>query len=383
MFTFSALINIILFSSISVILLSIVFKDNNAVLKLDIRFLFICLLTILLRLLLPIESPLAQDIPISHIYPDIYIFMKTPFFSIASLKVSVLDILKCIWLIGTIYYGIKVIYSYFSFRKMISNFKDLKEEQAAKILLKVKREYNKNLSFYIVSDKSINTPIIFGVRNPYIVLPDIVFSDDELYFIIKHEILHYLHGDLIIKIICELISAVYWWNPFVKILKKLISNMQEINVDFSIIKGLSKEKKFDYLECLVKVAKRREGKKNINLWGVAFQKESSSAIYKRICLVLENMEFTKRKTIMSIILSGIILGVVIFCPNIFIFEPYSIAEKDAETTFDIESDNVFYLKNHDSSFSLFWDGQYMGTVTEILGENIEIYTNLEEVEENE
>lgn len=383
MFTFSALINIILFSSISVILLSIVFKDNNVVLKLDTRFLFICLLTILLRLLLPIESPLAQDIPISHIYPNIYLFMKKTFFSIASVRVSMLNILKCIWLIGTIYYGIKVLYSYYSFRKMISNFKDLKEEQVVKILLEVKREYKKKLSFYIVSDKSIDTPIVFGVRTPYIVLPDMIFSDDELYFIIKHEILHYLHGDLIIKIICELISAVYWWNPFVKILKKLISNMQEINVDFSIIKGLSKEKKFDYLECLVKMAKRREGKKNNNLWGMAFQKESSSAIYKRICLVLDNMELTKRKTIMSIILSSIILGVVIFCPNIFIFEPYSIAEEAAETTFDIESDNVFYLKNQDSSFSLFWDGQYMGTVTEILGENIKIYTNLEEVEENE
>lgn len=383
MFTFSALINIILFSSISVILLSIVFKDNKAVLKLDTRFLLICLLAISLRLLLPIESPLAQDIPISHIYPDIYISIKKPFFTIISKRVSVLDILKCIWLIGTVYHGIKVLYSYFSFRKMISSLKDLKEEQAVKILLKVKKEYKKKLLFHMVSDKSIDTPIVFGVRNPYIVLPDMVFSDDELYFIIKHEILHYLHGDLIIKIICELISAVYWWNPFVNKLKKLISNMQEINVDFSIIKGLSNEKKFDYLECLVKVAKRREDKKNINLWGMAFQKESSSAICKRICLVLENMEITKRKTIMSIILSSIILGVVIFCPNILMFEPYSITEEAAQTTFDIENDNVFYLKNQDSSFSLFWNGQYMGTVTEILGEDIKIYRNLEEVEQNE
>ena len=80
MFSFPGLLSVVFFSGVAVIILKLVFRNNNAILYMDIRFLFICMLLILIRMFVPIESPIANNIPIYKIYPDIYIFIKESYF---------------------------------------------------------------------------------------------------------------------------------------------------------------------------------------------------------------------------------------------------------------------------------------------------------------
>lgn len=383
MITFSALVNIVLFSSLSVILLSIVFKDNKVVLKLDIRFLLICMVIILFRLLIPVESPITNNIPVSNIYPDIYMFLKEPFYVIGGMELNILLLLKLIWLSGSVFFLSKISRSYLMLRKMIGSFHYLDNISVNNTLQKVQKEYNRKRTkkFRIVTGEFGNTPFVFGIFRPYIVIPSLSYNDDEIYFILKHEMIHYYRGDLIVKLFCEILRAVYWWNPFVDMLESLINDLLEINVDFRIMKDLPEERKLDYSECLVKMAKKRELSKIENRWILAFQKESPSAVHKRISLMLDNLEIDKKKTAKSVMLSTVILALVVFCPNVLIFEPYSIAEEDAEGTFELSEDNAFYIRNKDGSFSLYIDNEYAGTVNEILGENMMIYDSLEEITE--
>lgn len=206
------------------------------------------------------------------------------------------------------------------------------------------------------------------------------FDQEQLYYILKHEMIHYYHGDLIIRLFSEILRVVYWWNPFVHILSKLIINMQEINVDFKIMKDLPRKNKLDYSACLIKVARKRQIQIIENCWLTAFQNESPSAVSKRIKLMLFNVDKTIKKTAKSIMLSAVIVCLVVFCPNVLIFEPYAIAEEDAEGTFDIKNDNVYYLNNHDGTFNLYLDGNYIATVTELLGEDVKVYNNIEEIQ---
>lgn len=383
MITFSALVNIVLFSSLSVILLSIVFKDNKVVLKLDIRFLLICMVIILFRLLIPVESPITNNIPVSNIYPDIYMFLKEPFYVIEGMELNILLFLKLIWLLGSVFFLAKIARSYLMLKKMIGSFHYLDNINVNDTLQKVQKEYSRKRTkkIRIVTGEFGNTPFVFGIFRPYIVIPSLSYNDDELYFILKHEMIHYYRGDLIVKLFCEILRAVYWWNPFVDMLESLINDLLEINVDFRIMKDLPEERKLDYSECLVKMAKKRELSKIENRWIMAFQKESPSAVRKRISLMLDNLEIDKKKTAKSVMLSAMILALVVFCPNVLIFEPYSIAEEDAEGTFDLSEDNVFYIRNKDGSFNLYIDNEYAGTVNELLGENMMIYDSLEEITE--
>ncbi|WP_092472491.1 M56 family metallopeptidase [Desulfotruncus arcticus] len=49
--------------------------------------------------------------------------------------------------------------------------------------------------------------------------PKIELSEEEWYYILSHEVAHYYHGDLWIKIVTEFLHIIYWWNPFVCLLK--------------------------------------------------------------------------------------------------------------------------------------------------------------------
>ena len=82
--------------------------------------------------------------------------------------------------------------------------------------------------------KSETVPCVFGVFRPYIVVPDRNYSSKEIYYILKHEMLHFYRGDMAIRILCEILKSVYWWNPLIYVLANLVVDMQEINVDLKL-----------------------------------------------------------------------------------------------------------------------------------------------------
>lgn len=384
MITFSALLNIILFSSLSVVLLKNVFRDNRAVLKQDIRFLLMCMVFILFRLLIPIESPITNSIPINHIYPNLYILLKASFYTNSLIQINILAMLKAIWLLGAAYFLAKVVQAYFRINKNVKSCKEYIVQPIDSIVGEILSKYRLKKDFRIVVDGCIKTPYVFGIFKPYIVLPPLTFTEKELFFILKHEIIHYYRGDLVIRLLSEITRAVYWWNPFVSILERLICNAQEINVDFKIMKELPKERKLEYSECLVKIAKKREMEKINSRWVVAFQKENSSEVYKRISLMLGNMDTSRKRTVSSVVLSILILGFAIYCPNLIIFEPYSIPDKDAEGTFDLKGDDSFYIRNSNGTYSLYLNGQYEVTVMQVADDkDVKVYNRVEEVKRDE
>ena len=66
MVTFSVVVNLLFFSSVAIVLLKYIFKDNKVILQLDTRFLMICMLVILCRMLIPVESPLTNNIAVTN-----------------------------------------------------------------------------------------------------------------------------------------------------------------------------------------------------------------------------------------------------------------------------------------------------------------------------
>ena len=135
-------------------------------------------------------------------------------------------------------------------------------------------------------------------------------------------------------------------------LSRLVSNMQEINVDFQVSKGLSYLEQLEYTQCLVNAAKKREfgiGKSN---WLVSFHKESPLVVRKRISLIIDNMKISRKKTAASIFLSAVILSLVVLCPNLIIFEPYSMPMKDVEESIGGREGGIWGIDNKDGTYDL-------------------------------
>lgn len=377
MFTFRAFASIVFFSAIAVLLLKAVFRNNTAVLRMDIRFLLACMLLVLLRMFIPVESPVTSSIPVYEIYPAVYMWLKRPLFSVAGIDVNILLLAAAVWVLESARRLARLIRSYMETRYLVDKFPDLGDERASVLVERIGKECGRKTRFRLAREDNVSTPFVFGVLRPCIVVPECGLTERELYFVLKHEMMHYYRGDMLVKLLCEVLRAVYWWNWFAHRLCDMIGEMQEINVDFSVIRGLPELEQLEYPECLVKVARNRVKKREENRWKMAFRKESPSAVHKRISLMLENMEIDGRKTLASVLLSLIVLGLIVLCPNVLIFEPYSISEADAEGNFRIEED-AFYLRNPNGTFDFYHHGEYVVTLQEVYGDDAIIYDNLEE-----
>ena len=94
--------------------------------------------------------------------------------------------------------------------------------------------------------------------------------------------------------------------------------------------------------------------------------------------MIDNLEISKKKTIMSVLLSVVMVGLIVVCPNVISFEPYGIPEADADGSFDVDDENMYYLKDERGMYKLYIDGKYAMTSDIILDENIPIYLEVKE-----
>ena len=382
MLSFSVVTNILFFSSVAIVVLKVIFRNDNVILRLDVRFVLLCLLLVVFRLSIPVESPLVSRIPVFKLYPEAYRFMREPLFEWIGVGISRIEILTAGWIVGALVWIVKRGRVYYLTARQIRSYRLLRNPEFDMTVEKINGEWGKGTKFRLVTAKSETVPCVFGVFRPYIVVPDRNYSSKEIYYILKHEMLHFYRGDMAIRILCEILKSVYWWNPLIYVLANLVVDMQEINVDFEIIRKLPDLEQLDYSDCLVS-AIRADGYRKRNPYMAGLKKGSPSVTHKRIGLMLKSLNMSGRKTVASIMLSVLVICLITLCPSVFIFEPYSIPEADIEGSAGIEDGGICYLKNSDGTYSVYINGQYFTTVTKVFDKEIQIYDNITEVKGND
>lgn len=58
-------------------------------------------------------------------------------------------------------------------------------------------------SVKVIILSEIGSPMMFGLLSPVILLPNRIFAEDELRLIFKHELTHFKHKDLWVKILID------------------------------------------------------------------------------------------------------------------------------------------------------------------------------------
>ncbi len=382
MLSFSVVTNILFFSSVAIVVLKVIFRNDNVILRLDVRFVLLCLLLVVFRLSIPAESPLVSRIPVFKLYPEAYRFMREPLFEWIGVGISRIEILTAGWIVGALVWIVKRGRVYYLTARQIRSYRLLRNPEFDRTVEKINGEWGKGTKFRLVTAKSETVPCVFGVFRPYIVVPDRNYSSKEIYYILKHEMLHFYRGDMAIRILCEILKSVYWWNPLIYVLANLVVDMQEINVDFEIIRKLPDLEQLDYSDCLVS-AIRADGYRKRNPYMAGLKKGSPSVTHKRIGLMLKSLNMSGRKTVASIMLSVLVICLITLCPSVFIFEPYSIVKEDSEGTIGVREGDIYYVRNSDGTYDVYIDDQYYKTILERFDKKIRVYNSLMEVKRND
>lgn len=398
-YSFSTVLMATLCCNLMVVFLFLIFHVKNVLPEFGLKLTGFFLILVAIRLLLPVEFPI-----ISHniIFPAsisrAVALVRQPRF--LNHTVSWWNLLEIVWAAGCIGIGLYRIFSnYRAFRliKQISRDPDIRclsimqriQEElfqgfSSDSLSQRKKRYLQNITVRILP--ASHSPMVCGLRKPYILLPgNLEFSDEELYFVLKHEIQHIIHRDLWLKLGMQSLVVLYWWNPFCWLLEDYLNRFLEMCIDFSMADN--PKQKAAYLTCLLSIVKQL-GNTNPKkfLLSINFSTSANSALRQRFELLMDTDRINRkeqRTCHQKIAMCG--MSLLFLCSFLFIFEAYYISDNNQRNSISSGEENSFFIDNQDGTYDLYITGQYIETIDslEYYDQTIPIYDSLKEALQDE
>ena len=90
-------------------------------------------------------------------------------------------------------------------------------------------------SVKVLVSNEVSSPMMIGLTSPTIFLPNRNYEYYELRLIVKHELMHFQHRDLWIKLLLIFCRAVHWFNPFMVLFARSIEQECEYYCDMAVM----------------------------------------------------------------------------------------------------------------------------------------------------
>ncbi|QUH20595.1 M56 family metallopeptidase [Alkaliphilus sp. B6464] len=213
-----------------------------------------------------------------------------------------------IWLLGAIFMILSNLTSYVRFTKKIKLTNKLTTDEENRVLNDLlDGRHNVVLSRNVWAP----TPMLIGILRPAIIIPDISFDENQLKYILLHELTHFKRFDIAIKWLIMLVTSLHWFNPFMYFIKKEINHACELACDETVIKNLNSLEKQAYGDTLISIVSKKKYSVGILQ---ATMSEDKSILKERLISIMKYSKKSKTIIVTSVILfvgiisSSIILG---------------------------------------------------------------------------
>ena len=152
--------------------------------------------------------------------------------------VDITDILLTLWLAGVVacvlWQGIgyyRLIHSLKGTSRSVerADLHTILQEQCADLV--IDREIPLRVS------SAADCPMLAGFIHPTLYLPDERISRTDAAFIFRHELTHYKHGDLWLKLLLLAARCLHWFNPLVHLIAQFAQEDIEVACDDAVVRG--------------------------------------------------------------------------------------------------------------------------------------------------
>lgn len=210
---------------------------------------------------------------------------------------------------------------------------------------------------------AVSVPITIGYFKPVIYLPDYSFSDADLKNVIMHEQHHIDGKDLWVLLLTNILTYIFWWNPFVYLLKKELAHSLELKCDYSVTKEMGADDCLAYAETLLKVASNDNSHKANPEMVLGFYKRDKSLKYER---VKQRFEFIGSKMKLRNNIFVIFTALLVFFGSYyFIWQAsYDVNAHTDDSEYILSEDTMYLQEQEDGSFALFVGGENSGVTVD-------------------
>lgn len=375
-YSFSSVLMAILTSNLIIITIAICFRSNKILLSVGYKLLAVFLVLTLGRFVFPFElgiirnTRIVTNIIMPQFLSKIISYFLREFVEIYGIQISLWTLFEIVWAIGIICQIIFYLRKLFSFDYYVSCWsEDVTEEERYRSCLAEACGDRKN-NFQILKLPMVNSPCLYGIRRPRILIPtDIEMTDKDLYYVLRHEVSHHYHHDLVIKRAVSILCMLYWWNPICSIFQKQVDTLLEMRIDDSLVQNDSKIGRA-YLSTLIHMAENRDNKSAVpNNLTVSLSQENTTTLTQRFDMVCNRKPHAN--ILMSVSLLALIIAVYMSSYLVTFENRYLIeGERVEDTTYLL--DPIYAILKDDGTYDIYYEDYFIENVETLENHNPDI-----------
>ena len=258
---------------------------------------------------------------------------KTQYFNVNT-------ILIVIWFVGVLAF---IIFAVFSYYKLFNIRKDMickYSRQSLEILDNCLKLLNIKRNIEILVVRNLSSPALYGTISPKILIPENIFnniSNEELKYVILHELCHYKRKDVQLTWIIYLLKTVYWFNPIIYFALNTMKEDCEIACDNMVVSKLNKKESLYYGYTIINVLSYIGN--TVNGLGTTSMISNKKRLKERIKMIGENKKVSISKITVGVAVV-IILGVITLSSG--------VNKVEAKANFDVENRKDLILTDNNS-----------------------------------
>ncbi len=377
--TIMSVLSIIFYCMVFSIILTIILENVTLLRKIKCEVILACMAVIVLKMLMPMEIiPWTINVNVGNFLPEATVYLCKREYVWGDILYSRWDVIVVTITTLSVLNMIRVLLLYLNAVHKMNKLPDCEDTRVQNMVDGIVKEYQKNVRIPVKRYSRISAPSIIGMKKVVILMPTGDIKMEGMEGILRHEVAHYMHGDMIIRFIWMLVMALNWWNPVVYILNTQLVKLLEIRADEKATQKMNGKEVSAYGLVLIEYAKQAGKKKKLKR-GISLLGSGNWLIRKRVEVLSKKYLRTKRDVIINYVCMVVAIAFMLFVMNVFIFEPKGEAPLDDYTrTREVTSDGYFWIINADGKYDMYVDGVYCATFDSTLGSDIKVYDSLEE-----
>ena len=249
----------------------------------------------LIRLAVPVELPWTKVVSGGSLYNFLYQIFGCEITCVAGHEIYVYHIFVVAWGVVMAVLLTRYLIQYHRVVSYFSEMEKTEDTELNNILDEICTDKEKR-NVKIVQTAAVEVPCCIGIFEKRILIPDKKYSREELHYIILHEYIHLDNKDILTIQLINILCIVFWWNPFVYILKGDMYQSIEIRCDQTVTKKLKSAERGNYLTVILKEYKASvQGKEFRKPAGaMPLFEDHSDHLIERFRLVAEGKQSSSR-----------------------------------------------------------------------------------------
>lgn len=359
-YSFSTVLMTILTSNLLIAVIVLCFRNRKIMLSIGYKLVAVFLILTVLRFLFPFEVPFSRNIYFPRWLSFVVAFLRYPFLSFGIIRISIWTLFGCVWLGGTLYFFRRHYRRKESFRHYVIRYGQKLNDQEPYRTMMAEICGKRRNPLWVVTAPYYGAPMQYGTLWPYVVIPSTMdFSEEEIYYILRHETAHYYRHDALLKDAVGFLRAIYWWNPLCSHLESKTDILLEMRVDEKLIQG-DEAAREAYCRTLDRINEEIRGKESMPGSEAAISVanvKSEDLEYRQSMMRREK----KRKGPLFYFLAASVLAVYI-CSYCFTLEAYIVMPWHGVESEADREEHLYAIPREDGTYDVYFDSLFVENV---------------------